>query len=124
MILPSAPENWRILVGRSQAIVTRCRKARSRLICLEPNIKFLPGEYWDFWDHHLPLSETSLAELLRLAGFVIDAKVGRFLPYSMSQGSAPPVILLRIFLKCRFLWPVFGKQFLVIARKRGVGPVP
>jgi SAM-dependent methyltransferase len=95
----------------------RCLKPGGRLICLGPNIRFLPGEYWDFWDHHLPLSDASLVELLRLAGFIIDEKFGRFLPYSMSQGSTPPLIFLRVFLKCRFLWPVFGKQFLVIGHK-------
>ncbi len=35
----------------------RCLKPGGRLICLGPNIKFLPGSYWDFWNHYLPLSE-------------------------------------------------------------------
>jgi predicted SAM-dependent methyltransferase len=30
----------------------RCLKPSGRLIALGPNIKYLPGEYWDFFDHH------------------------------------------------------------------------
>jgi hypothetical protein len=28
-----------------------------------------------------------------------------------------PVFLLRIYLKLRIFWPMFGKQFLIIAAK-------
>ena len=95
----------------------RCLKPNGRIICLGPNIKFIPGSYWDFWDHYLPLTEASLSEGLKLAGFKIDLAKGKFLPYSMSQGFSPPLILLRVYLRCGFLWPLFGKQFLVVGRK-------
>jgi SAM-dependent methyltransferase len=97
----------------------RCLKPHGRLICLGPNIKFLPGSYWDFWDHYLPLTEASLSENLKLAGFTIDVATAKFLPYSMSQGFEPPLIFLQIYLKGRFLWRFFGKQFLVVAHKPG-----
>ena len=95
----------------------RCLKPDGRIICLGPNIKFLPGAYWDFWDHYLPLTELSLQEGLSLAGFVTERATARFLPYSMSQGFTPPLALLRLYLRLPFLWPLVGKQFLVIARK-------
>jgi SAM-dependent methyltransferase len=95
----------------------RCLKPGGRIICLGPNIKFLPGSYWDFLDHHLPLTDASLGEGLRLTGFAIDLAIDRFLPYSMSQGFAPPLILLRIYLRCPFFWRFFGRQFFVVARK-------
>jgi len=95
----------------------RCLKPGGRIICLGPNIKFLPGRYWDFWDHHLALTEASLGEGLRLAGFDMDVAIDRFLPYSMSQGFAPPLVLLRTYLRCPFLWRFFGRQFLLVARK-------
>jgi SAM-dependent methyltransferase len=100
----------------------RCLKPNGRLICLGPNIKFLHGSYWDFWDHYLALTEASLGEVLRLTGFVIDLATGRFLPYSMSRGFAPPPVFLRLYLKCPFLWRFFGKQFLVVSRKPGNEP--
>lgn len=95
----------------------RCLKPGGRIICLGPNIKFLPGSYWDFWDHHLALTEASLAEGLRLAGFVVEREIARFLPYSMSQGFAPPLVLLRVYLRLPLLWCFFGRQFLLVARK-------
>jgi SAM-dependent methyltransferase len=97
--------------------VYRCLRPGGRLICLGPNIKYLPGQYWDFWDHYLPLTELALREGMELAGFKIDQVTARFLPYSMSQGSTPPLLLLRIYLRCRWAWPLIGKQFLVIGRK-------
>jgi len=95
----------------------RCLKPGGRLICLGPNIKAVPGSYWDFWDHYLPLTELSLREGMELVGFEMEQVTARFLPYSMSQGSTPPLLFLRIFLRCPFLWPLVGKQFLVIGRK-------
>jgi SAM-dependent methyltransferase len=95
----------------------RCLKPNGCLICLGPNIKYLPGRYWDFWDHYLPLTELSLKEGLELAGFKIDFLAAKFLPYSMSQGFTPPLLFLRLYLRFPFLWRIVGKQFCVVARK-------
>lgn len=95
----------------------RCLRPKGLLICVGPNIKYVPGAYWDFWDHYVPLTEMSLSELLRLNGFRIDLPLGRFLPYSMSSGRTPPLFLVKLYLKMPFIWPLFGKQFLVIGRK-------
>ena len=102
---------------RTIAQVMRCLKPGGQLICLGPNIRYLGGNYWEFWDHHVALTDQSLSELLKLAGFQINECRPRFLPYSMSQGFTPPLFLLRMYLKFRAAWPLFGKQFLVIARK-------
>ena len=95
----------------------RCLKPGGQMICLGPNTKFLAGSYWDFWDHYLPLTELSLKEGLQLAGFTVDDMVGRFLPYSMSQGFTPPLAFLRLYLRLPFLWRFVGRQFLLVARK-------
>lgn len=95
----------------------RCLRPGGRLICLGPNIRFLGGAYWDFWDHFLPLTERSLVEVLLLSGLRIERVEPQFLPYSMSQGLTPPLILLRLYLFLPMLWRLFGKQFLVIAQK-------
>ena len=42
-----------------------------------PNIRFVAGEYWDFWDHHLPLTERSLSEACQLRGFTMAKVVDR-----------------------------------------------
>ena len=95
----------------------RCLKPGGRLICLGPNIRYLPGAYWDFWDHYLPLTERSLTEILTLAGFRVERVVPRFLPYSMSLGLTPPPSLIAVYLRLPWLWRFFGKQFLVVALK-------
>lgn len=95
----------------------RCLKPGGLIICLGPNIKSVSGAYWDFWDHFIPISETSLSELLRLKGFDIELCISRFLPYSMSTGRTPPLILLKLYLRLSVIWPIFGKQFIVVGKK-------
>jgi SAM-dependent methyltransferase len=99
----------------------RCLKPGGRLICLGPNMRFLAGTYWDFWDHYLALSDRSLVEGLSLAGFRVERCIPKFLPFSMSQGFAPPVGLVSVYLRLPPLWDLFGKQFLVIGRKPAAG---
>lgn len=102
---------------RTLAEAFRCLKPGGRIICMGPNVKYLPGRYWDFWDHCLPLTELSLKEGLELAGFRIEQVWAKFLPYSMSQGSTPPLFMLRLYLKLPFLWRILGRQFLIVAAK-------
>jgi SAM-dependent methyltransferase len=95
----------------------RCLRPGGRIIALGPNIRYLPGEYWDYYDHYLALTELSLGEVLTEITFTLDEQIPRFLPYSMSRGGQPPVWMLSLYLKLKFAWPLFGKQFLVVARK-------
>ena len=96
----------------------RCLKPNGIIICLGPNIKYLTRSYWDFWDHVIPITESSISELLKLMGFNIELSISKFLPYSMSQGWTPNLFLVRMYLKLFFLWPLFGKQFLVVGSKK------
>lgn len=100
----------------------RCLKPGGSIICLGPNIKYLGGRYWDFWDHYLALTELALQEVLELLHFRVVENVPRFLPYTMAQGSQPPLALLRLFLKLPFLWWTIGRQFLVVARAETAAP--
>jgi SAM-dependent methyltransferase len=96
----------------------RCLRPGGKIICVGPNIKYVAGAYWDFWDHFVPITEDSLAEVLRLKNFRIEQKIGRFLPYTMSDGFQPPVIAVSMYLRLPFVWPLFGKQFLVVGEKQ------
>lgn len=104
-------------LGKTLQQARRCLKPGGRLIAMGPNIKFLPGEYWDFWDHYLPLTELSLSEGLETNGFRVEVCHARFLPYTMVQTREYPGFVLATYLKLPFVWRFFGKQFLVIARK-------
>jgi SAM-dependent methyltransferase len=104
-------------VVRTLREINRCLKPGCCLIAMGPNIKYLGGHYWDFWDHQIPFTENSLGEVLCEMGFSIDMCKGRFLPYTMSSGRQYPLIFLKIYLALPFLWRLFGRQFLVVARK-------
>ncbi len=89
------------------------------LIAMGPNIRYLPGSYWDFIDHHIPLSDRSIVEAMEIAGFSRRRVVDRFLPYTMSESSRPaPLSLVDLYLRLPFVWRFFGKQFLVVMEKR------
>lgn len=94
-----------------------CLQPGGRIVAIGPNIKYLPGEYWDFFDHLVPLTELSLSEALVASGFTIENCYGRFLPYTMSEGRKYPPSFVSLYLRFRPAWRVLGKQFLVIATK-------
>lgn len=96
----------------------RCLKPGGKLIALGPNIKFVQGAYWDFWDHFLCLTEASLGEALENNGYIVRRSEARFLPYTTIDQPAYPMAFVRLYLKMPILWRVFGKQFLIVAEKR------
>lgn len=99
------------------AEIFRCLKPGGRVLALGPNIKYLNGQYWDFFDHHIALTELSLSEAMQVMGFEVDYCLPRFLPYSMSQGFQPPLWLVRAYLQMPPVWRFVGRQFLVIGKK-------
>ncbi len=106
-------------LGRTLDQVRRCLRPGGKLIALGPNIKYLPGKYWEFWDHYVPLTENSLKEALESRGFRMVVCRGRFLPYTMAGGPRYPLVFLRIYLRIKIAWAVFGKQFLLVAKTSG-----
>lgn len=99
--------------------VKRCLKPGGRIIALGPNIKYARGAYWDFWDHHIPLTEKSLSEALLHKEFHIEKCLGKFLPFTMASGPQYPSFFVAVYVRLPLVWRIFGKQFLVIGRKNG-----
>jgi len=94
-------------------------KPGGSFLILGPNLRYLPGEYWDFYDHHLGLTHLSLCEALQLRGFEITSCIDKFLPYT-TQGALPTQpVLVKIYLKIPLVWRLLGKQFFIVARKPG-----
>jgi SAM-dependent methyltransferase len=95
----------------------RCLKPGGRLIALGPNIKYVHGAYWDFWDHFLCLTEMSLGEALENNGYCVVQSCPRFLPYTTVNAPEYPSAVIRLYLSLPIVWRLFGQQFLVVAEK-------
>lgn len=104
---------------RTLAEAHRVLKPAGRIVVLMPNIRYLPGRYWDYFDHHLPLSHLSLSEGLELAGFQVQRVVPRFLPYTVKDAPVriPPAVV-RVYLALPIIWPILGRQMLVVGSRR------
>lgn len=96
----------------------RALRPGGTLIAMGPNIRYLPGTYWDHIDHKIALTDRSMVEAMELAGFTRQRVVDRFVPYTMSEGARrPPLSLVAIYLRLPFVWRFLGKQFLIVMRK-------
>jgi len=92
-------------------------KPGGKFLILGPNLRYLPGKYWDYYDHHLGLTHLSISEALQLRGFKIDLCIDRFLPYT-TKGSLPThPLLVSLYLKVPLAWKLMGKQFFIVASK-------
>jgi len=105
-------------LAETLAQANRCLRKSGTIIAVGPNVRFVGGAYWDFWDHHLPLTDGALAEALRLQGFHVQSSIPRFLPYTMHNRRRVPMWVVSLYLKVPALWRAWGKQFLVIGRKQ------
>lgn len=95
----------------------RCLKPGGRLIALGPNIKYVQGAYWDFWDHFLCLTEASLGEAMENNGYRVALSEPRFLPYTTINQPAYPMAFVKLYLALPLAWRFFGGQFLVVGER-------
>jgi ubiquinone/menaquinone biosynthesis C-methylase UbiE len=95
----------------------RILRKGGRLMILQPNVRLLPGAYWDFFDHHTPLTERSLVEALTNLDMRLVRVIGRFLPYTTKSFLPQAPILVRLYLRFPPAWWLLGKQSFVLAQK-------
>jgi SAM-dependent methyltransferase len=110
------------LEGKSQVMTVlgealRVLRPGGKLLVLQPNIRFVGMSYWDFFDHRVPLTDKSLAEAVRMAGFKVRNLIPGFLPYTTKSRFPQWGILVRAYLRLPFLWRFFGKQAFLAAEK-------
>jgi len=88
------------------------------LIILQPNMAFLHGRFFDFFDHYLPLTHKSMAEALILAGLQLKKCIPRFLPYTTRSRFPQSPWLVNLYLRLPLAWRILGKQMFIIAQKQ------
>jgi len=92
-------------------------KPGGRVVILQPNIRLVGGRYWDFIDHQTALTEKSLAEAARMAGFRTRQIIARFLPYTTKSRLPQHPAIVRAYLAFPPAWLIFGKQTLYVGEK-------
>ena len=98
--------------------IFRVLKVGGKVITLHPNIRYLYMDYWDYFDHHIPLTDKSIAEGLEVVGFKVEISIDRFLPFTTKSKIPKHPVLVKLYLMFPFIWRFMGKQTLVIAEKQ------
>lgn len=93
-------------------------KKNGKLVIMGPNLRYLPGAYWDYYDHHLGLTHLSLSEVLINLDYDIEVCIDKFLPYTVNSKLPTHPFFVYLYLKIPFLWKIFGKQFFIIATQK------
>ena len=104
-------------LDRTMGEIKKALKPGGRTYCNGTKHKCPERKYWDFWDHHVALSDQSLCELLQIHDFTIEQSESKFLPYNMVRVKERPLFMVSLYLRFPILWKLFGKQFLIIAKK-------
>lgn len=102
--------------------IARVLRIGGRLLVLQPNIRFAYREYWDYFDHHVALSDRSLAEAVEMSGFRVTDVRPRFLPYTTKSKLPQHPALLRLYLRLPPLQWLFGKQMFLAAERTAEPP--
>ncbi len=104
-------------ISATLAEIHRILAENGQLLILQPNVKYLYKDFWDFFDHRTPLSHLSMMEVLRSQGFVIKEVMPRFLPYTTKSAFPQNPILVKAYLRIPLLYRIFGKQMFIVAGK-------
>lgn len=98
--------------------IRRVLRKDGRFVNMQPNIRFEPGRYWDFYDHVLPLSDRSAVEALEKNGFAVERVVDRFVPFTTKSSLPQHPLLVRAYLATPWLWKLMGGQFVIVAKPK------
>jgi len=93
-------------------------KPRGCVLILGPNFRYCYKQYFDFFDHHLPLTEKAIVEALQLANFEIRIVKPRTLPFTFKSRLPSWSWLVQLYLRFPLLWHLFGAQFFVVGVKK------
>ena len=98
--------------------IKKVLKPQGKLLILQPNIRYAYKVYWDFYDHHIPLSHKSLEEIIAHIGLDIVELKPKFLPWTTKSKIPRHPLLVKLYLKLRPVQFLMGKQLFLYARKK------
>jgi len=98
--------------------IHRVLKPGGKIMILQPNIRLVGNQYWDYVDHTLPLTEKSLEEAFHLTNFDLIYQKVRFLPYTANSRIPAMPFLIHLYLKLPFAQFLMGKQTFMIGAKK------
>jgi ubiquinone/menaquinone biosynthesis C-methylase UbiE len=84
---------------------------------LQPNIRFLPHDYWMFFDHITPIDDRALDEVFAINGFELTYKALKFLPHSTRSRWPLGHLVVRAYLALPMVWKLLGKSSFMIYRR-------
>ena len=95
----------------------RVLKPGGRYIAMQPNLRYEPGRYWDYYDHVLPLTHLSCQEAFGKAGFEVVELIDRFVPFSTDSKLPQHPLLVKAYLRLPIVWRLLGGQFVLVGRR-------
>ncbi len=101
--------------------IEECRRILredGEIIILQPNIRYATRDYWMFFDHITPVDDRALQEIFSTYNFGIAKKINRFLPLTTKSSFPKNPFFVRMYLYFPLLWYIFGKQSLLIFKKK------
>jgi len=97
--------------------IKKILKPNGKLLMLQPNIRYCYKNYWDYFDHHIPLSDKSMEEVLKATHFTIRMIKPKFLPLTTKSRLPLHPWLVKLYLKIIPIQLVMGKQMFIYAMK-------
>ena len=114
-VLEHMPDYTSVL-GLLARIFEKLRPGGSLLI-LQPNYRLAGSRYFDFIDHSMILTDSSLLEAVTAVGFEVAELKVRFLPYTSKSRLPSRPWLVALYLRFSPAQWLFGKQSFVLAVK-------
>lgn len=96
--------------------IRRVLRSDGRLLLLQPNIRFVGNEYWQFFDHITAVDDRAMVEAFEQTGYTVVKNIPRFLPFT-TKGKLPSgPALVRMYLKFPLAWRLLGGQAFMVAK--------
>ena len=114
-------EDSAAVLGLLRAIRSKLRPG-GRVVILQPNFRYIGAAYFDFIDHRVVLTDTSLREALEVTGFRVVRLIKRFLPYTSKSRLPKSPWMVRLYLRIPLLWRLMGGQTLAVAERDQQSP--